>query len=199
VERLAFTAAVLINFGLVAAYRSKAQRGERFSLKEEGPWIAIPLRFMGLAAFTYVVTYMVAPGVLEWSLIDIPTPLRWIGAIGALGFVPPLLTWAQRSLGRNVTTTVVTREHHELVTDGPYRFVRHPLYTVGVLLYVSLALIIGSWFIGAVLVVAVGVLMLRLPKEEAMLVERFGDAYREYMRTTPRFLPLLRKTLSTEY
>ncbi len=191
-ERLAFIAAVLVNFALVARYRRSAQRGERFSLKEEGAWIAIPLRLAGLAAFTYLVTYMVAPQLLGWSLIDVPTPLRWVGAIAALGIVPPLLGWAQRSLGRNVTTTVVIRENHELVTDGPYRFVRHPLYTLGLLLYGSLALLSGSWFLGAILVAAFGVLLLRLPKEEAMLVERFGDRYRDYMQSTPRFLPRLR-------
>lgn len=192
VVRLAFIAAVLVNFALVAVYRRKAQRGERFSLKEEGAWIAIPLRLFGLAVLAYIVTYMVAPGVLAWSLADVPAWLRWIGAVAALGLVPPLLSWAQRSLGRNVTTTVITREHHELVTHGPYRFVRHPLYTLGMLLYGSLALLIGSWFLGAMLAAGFGVVLLRLPKEEAMLVERFGDAYREYMRVTPKFVPRLR-------
>lgn len=191
-ERLAFIAAILVNFALVGTYRRKAQRGERFSLKEEGVWIAIPLRLAGLTALAYIVTYMVAPGLVGWSLIDVPLPLRWVGGLTALGLVPPLLNWAQQSLGRNVTPTVITRERHELVTDGPYRFVRHPLYTLGLMLYGSLALLSGSWFIAGILVAGFGVLMMRLPKEEAMLVERFGDAYTEYMRVTPRFLPRLR-------
>lgn len=192
VERVAFLAAVLVNFTLAARYRRRAQRGERFSLREEGAWIAIPLRLAGLVALVYIVTYAAVPRLLDWSLVDVPDPFRWVGALTALGLVPPLLAWAQRSLGRNVTTTVITRERHELITHGPYRLVRHPLYTIGLMLYGSLALISGSWFLGTLLVAAFGVLMLRLPKEEAMLEERFGDAYRAYMRATPRFLPRLR-------
>ena len=65
-------------------------------------------------------------------------------------------------------------------------------YTLGLLLYGSLALLSGSWFLGGILVAAFGVLLLRLPKEEAMLIERFGDRYRDYMQSTPRFLPRLR-------
>jgi hypothetical protein len=51
------------------------------------------------------------------------------------------------NLGRNVSETVLTKESHELVTSGPYRWIRHPLYTTGIALFVALGLIAANWFI----------------------------------------------------
>ena len=96
-----------------------------------------------------------------------------------------------RALGTNLTDTVATREHHTLVTRGPYRFVRHPFY-LGVAAFVfGLALLTALWFVAAVAAVVLSLLAVRTPIEEAKLVERFGDDYRRYAARTGRFLPRL--------
>jgi protein-S-isoprenylcysteine O-methyltransferase Ste14 len=100
-------------------------------------------------------------------------------------------SWAQSSLGSNVTKTVVTKEEHTLVTAGPYRWIRHPLYTIGVLFFVALSLISANWYFGAVMLLGAVPLFARTRQEEAMLIARFGDQYREYMKRTGRFLPRL--------
>lgn len=82
-----------------------------------------------------------------------------------------------------------TREEHELVTGGPYRWVRHPLYAVGSSFFVSLSLVAANWFMG---LSSLSVLLVRLPKEEEKLIERFGDEYRQYMKRTGRLLPGLK-------
>ncbi len=189
--RIAFALALAVNFALVSAYRRKAQAGQRFSLEQEGRWIAIPLRAVGLAMLVYMLTYLVSPTTVAWSLVTIPAWTQTLGAGIALLVVPPLLQWSQRSLGNNVTTTVITRDTHCLITHGPYRFVRHPLYSLGILLYASLALTIGSWLLAAAAAAGFTLALVRLPKEESALVERFGDAYRDYQRRTPRFIPRL--------
>ena len=119
-----------------------------------------------------------------------PDWLRWVG-VGMAALSIPLAYWATRALGNNVTRTVVTRENHELITSGPYRWVRHPLYSVGILFFTGLILIAANWFMMVLVLLTFPMLIIRLPKEEEMLIERFGDAYREYQRRTGRLLPRL--------
>ncbi len=115
-------------------------------------------------------------------------PVRWTGAgLGAATL--PLALWIFRTIGENITPTVETREKHELVTGGPYRWVRHPLYAVGTSFFLSLALVAANWFMGLASLVVLAMLLIRLPKEEEKLIERFGDEYHAYMERTGRLLP----------
>ena len=91
-----------------------------------------------------------------------------------------------------MTETVLIKADHRLVTHGPYRWVRHPLYGTGLSLFLAVGLMAASWFI-LLLTVIVGVLVLAvvIPAEERNLVEAFGDDYREMRRRTGRLLPRL--------
>ena len=100
-----------------------------------------------------------------------------------------LLVWTFRSLGRNLTDTVVTRQKHTLVVHGPYSWIRHPLYASAALLTVAVSLIAANWFLFVTGVVILCLLMIRTRTEEENLVSRFGDSYRTYMERTGRFLP----------
>jgi protein-S-isoprenylcysteine O-methyltransferase Ste14 len=102
-----------------------------------------------------------------------------------------LILWVFSSLGNNVSPTVVTRQRHQLVTSGPYRWVRHPLYTVGFLSYMSFAVLAANWYIAILAIVALWLLSLRVPAEEEALIARNGDTYRDYAKRTGRFLPKL--------
>ena len=104
-----------------------------------------------------------------------------------------LALWIFRTIGKNITSTVETREEHELVTDGPYRWVRHPLYTVGTSFFMSLGIVTANWFVGLASLVVLVMLLIRLPKEEEKLIERFGDEYRAYMERTGRLLPRIER------
>ena len=132
-----------------------------------------------------------APSIVQWSRVELPDGLRLAGALYALLLMPWLLHWTQTSLGRNVSTTVIIRADHELITSGPYRWVRHPLYVLGALFLTSLSLIAASWVLFTGLLFALIFGLLRTPKEEAMLAEHFGDAYRDYQRRTGRYFPKL--------
>lgn len=146
---------------------------------------ALPL-FGGAAA------YIVSPASMSWASFDAPAWLRWLGV--ALGLSTVLAAhWVLRTLGRNVSETVLTKEHHELVTRGPYRWIRHPLYTTGIALFVALGLIAANWFI--LLASLLALLLIRLvvvPLEERALLARFGEAYQQYMRRTGTMAPRLR-------
>ncbi len=99
--------------------------------------------------------------------------------------------WVATSLGKNITDTVVTRKEATLVSHGPYHWVRHSLYSVAALFFPAFALLLANWFILLMGISALVVLAIRTPIEEAKLIEKFGDEYREYMKRTGRFVPRL--------
>lgn len=128
---------------------------------------------------------------MRWSGVRLPAPLRWTRA--GLGVASLSGSWwVFRSIDKNITPTVATREDHDLVTTGPFRWVRHPLYTSGTVFFASLSLLAANWFMGLAGLSAFVMLLVRLPKEEQELIERFGDEYRDYMKRTGRFLPKLK-------
>lgn len=176
---------------LVSRYRRQAQSGQQFTLEEEGWAIAIPMRLAGLVVWLYLPAYLLFPRLMAWSTVPLPLALRWGALVVAALFVPPFVHWAQQSLGRNVTTTVITRKDHELVTEGPYRYIRHPLYTAGVIYFVMMALAAASWLLMGAVVLMFIFLWLRIPKEEAMLAQRFGEEYLDYQNQTGMFFPKL--------
>ncbi len=190
--RLLAAAAVLLAMVIAGTYRRRATAGESFSIEDEGLAIAVPLRLGGLLVWLYAPALALFPEALAWTTFDgLPVWLRAVAAGMALLIVPPFIVWAQRSLGRSVSPTVVIRDGHRLVTEGPYRYIRHPLYTAGLVFFVSLAVMTESWFLLAALAVMFGVLLLRVPKEEANLLRAYGDEYRRYRQRTGRFLPRL--------
>lgn len=171
-------------------FRSKAERegGEKISLKDEGLPMLIALRLTGLAGWLSVLSYMLNPRWMDWSRLELPLWLRWLGV--ALGVLADILAWwVFSNLGSNVTPTVVTRRKARLVTSGPYRWVRHPLYVMGLIAFIGFALLAENWFIALVAIAAFGLLAIRAREEEARLIEKFGDEYRAYMKNTGRFLP----------
>ena len=190
-------AALIVAAGSISGYyRHRAERagGDEISaLEEEGLPTAVALRSSGLALMLSVLAYVLNPRWMRWSSLTLPSWLRWSGAgLGAATL--PLAYWVFHTLGKNITPTVETREKHELVTGGPYRWVRHPLYTVGSSFFASLGLVAANWFMGLASVVVLVMLMVRLPKEEEKLIERFGDEYRAYMKRTGRLLPRIQRS-----
>ena len=170
--------------------RADIQSGERVSLAGEPIILRLLLRLTGMALWLGVFVYLINPRWMSWSQIDLPEWARWLGA--GMGVLADLLAyWVFSNLGNNVSPTVRTRSEATLVTSGPYRWVRHPLYTMGMMAYLGFALLSENWFIALMAVIGFVLLVLRTPLEEAGLIEKFGDAYRQYMTRTGRFLPKL--------
>lgn len=173
-------------------YRHRAQRSSKddISLRQEHPFVMVGLRLFGLALWISVFAYMINPAWMSWAQLPLPLGLRWTG-VGLALISWSLLIWMFRSLGNNITPTVVTRREHELVTDGPYRWIRHPLYTFATLFYISLGLMASLWLIPIMALVSFPILASRTIQEEEKLLERFGDQYQQYMHRTGRFIPRL--------
>jgi protein-S-isoprenylcysteine O-methyltransferase Ste14 len=178
--------------GISSYFRRKADRdtGEKISRRVDGSAMMTLIRIGGLALWLSPLVYLLNPGWMAWSKIGLPEPVRWFGVgIGILCVLG--VYWLFSSIGSGITPTSATRKQHTLVTSGPYRWVRHPLYTVGSSMFVAFGMMADNWFIAVLGILTFILMAVRTPKEEANLIEKFGDEYREYMKRTGRFFPKL--------
>ena len=135
--------------------------------------------------------YLINPGWMGWSMLNLPVWIRWLAALIGLGMLP-ILVWQMRAIGRNISETVLTKANHALVTHGPYHWVRHPLYAIATVSFVALSLIAANWFMLAMALLIISVVsVVVIPKEEAQLLQKFGDTYRMYQQRTGRLVPRL--------
>jgi protein-S-isoprenylcysteine O-methyltransferase Ste14 len=186
--RLALLASLLFLLAVGLPHRIRSRTGEPLDRRQEGLVVLITLRLAGLATWLAILAYLVNPSWMKWSSLPMPPWLRWCGlAVGVA--TGALVSSTLRHLGPNLTDTVVTRRHHMLVTDGPYRWVRNPFYVSAALLTLSAGLLSANGFVFASGAVLIALLAVRTRIEEQKLIERFGEAYRAYMRETPRFIP----------
>lgn len=178
--------------GISSYFRRKADRdsGEKISRKVDGNAMMTLIKLGGLILWFSPLVYLINPLWMAWSKIGLPESVRWLGVgVGILCVFG--IYWLFSSIGSGITPTSATRKEHKLVTNGPYRWVRHPLYTVGSSMFISFGMMADNWFIAALGVLAFIGMAIRTPKEEANLIGKFGDEYREYMKRTGRFLPKL--------
>ena len=180
----AVSVAAIVTFMAVAQLsraRGLALRGETL------------VRSRGLAhyvAYFFFVPYLVIaerPG----PQLDVPESLRWVGLVIVL-FGVGFAVWAIATLGRHYDLELEIHRDHELVRTGPYRFVRHPIYTGLGLHFVGACLATGNLvLIAGTLLITFPALYLRATTEERLLRERFGQAYDTYAREVGMLVPLL--------
>lgn len=149
---------------------------------------------VGLAWLAAMGCYFFIPRWVAWADFPMPEWIRWVGL--ALGYANlPLLWWIEATLGKNFNTTLHVREGHTLVTNGPYRWVRHPMYTSLYILVIAIFLASANWLVGLPGLLSLTLIIFnRLDREEALMLEQFGDAYRAYMQRTGRLFPRLSRS-----
>lgn len=171
-------------------YVSRHSRPEDQTLKRREENTASRLAgFLSVVGFVTVIAHVANPEWMRWADLPFPAWLRWTGVgIALLGFF--LLQWSQNTLGRNWSDTPRMMKEQVLITSGPYQYIRHPIYTAFLLILGSTFLISANWMIG---VAWIGMVILeiasRIEFEESLMIEYFGDQYREYMKKTGRLLP----------
>ena len=146
---------------------------------------------LGLIAFISVIAFVINQGWLAFASLSLPIWLRWAGvALALAGFV--LLQWAQVTLGKSWSDTPRMLKEQTLITSGPYQFIRHPIYTAFVLILGSMLFISANWFVGLAWMSMTALeVASRIGYEESLMLEYFGDQYREYMKKTGSLLPRL--------
>ena len=178
--------------GISVYHRRKADKetGENLPRSADGKIMMSVIKIFGLILWLSPLIYLINPNWMIWAKMGLPAWTRWLGVgIGALCI--PGIYWLFSSIGSGISPVSTTRREHKLSTRGPYRWVRHPLYTIGSAFIVSFGLIADNWFIIAMGILAFFAMAVRTPREEANLIEKFGDEYREYIKHTGRFFPKL--------
>jgi protein-S-isoprenylcysteine O-methyltransferase Ste14 len=128
----------------------------------------------------------------QWLAFADYDPPQWLGWLGVpLAVATVVLFWRSHAdLGTNWSATLEIREQQALVSTGVYRYVRHPMYASIWLWALSQALLVPNWLVGAAGIISFATLyFLRVPREEQMMIDAFGDDYVHYMRQTGRLVP----------
>jgi len=187
-----FVISFLSFMGIRAYYHRRAAReGGRMNVRDSRASIILRLLF-GIPLAGLIVAYLIRPEILGWAEVAFPI---WVYSVGAALVIIsfPLLIWTHRSLGANFNTILGTRDRRTLVTHGPYRWVRHPMYSGLFLFLFGTLLLTGNLMIGGFLLVGFLVTVgTRVAKEESILEEAYGEEYRAYKGRTGRFWPRLR-------
>jgi protein-S-isoprenylcysteine O-methyltransferase Ste14 len=125
----------------------------------------------------------------EFAAYNLPD---WSGWLGTVFFVLAIwLFWRSHTdLGLNWSGSLEIRENHSLVNTGVYRYIRHPMYASCWLWGIAQALLLHNWIYGlSYLVSFVPMYLMRVPQEEQMMLDAFGEQYREYMSSTGQVIP----------
>lgn len=180
----------VVSIASIVTFMAVAQLSRARGLTRRGETVA---RSGGLAhyvAYFFFVPYVVI-GARPGPEIEVPEPLRGVGVVFIVAGVAFSL-WAIATLGRHYDLELEIHRDHELVRTGPYRFVRHPVYTGLGLHFAGACLATGNLLlIAGTLLVTYPALYLRARTEERLLRERFGGAYDEYARRVRMLVPLL--------
>ncbi|HKM86963.1 MAG TPA: isoprenylcysteine carboxylmethyltransferase family protein [Xanthobacteraceae bacterium] len=114
----------------------------------------------------------------------------WLGLIMlAVGIV--FAVWARNYLGRNWSGSVTVKQNHELIRTGPYRLVRHPIYSGLLLAILGTAIAFGEWRGLLAFALLTGSLLLKLRIEERFMSESFPNEYARYRAEVPALIPFI--------
>lgn len=131
------------------------------------------------------------PGVAPSATIQPAALADWIGLVLFWGGVS-LRFWSFHTLGRYFTVTVQTSSDQPVISNGPYRVIRHPSYAGLLLIFVAVGVFIGNWWsLAGLIVIVAGGLVFRIRVEERALMENLGEGYRVYAATHKRLVPLI--------
>ena len=195
------SAIIFIGTGIRRYYSYKIEKtSQRLSVRErieemmqaEGRIFAVLYYASSVYVIILLLLNLLFPS--NFVLFQIPFPdwLRWLGA--SIGFLSiPFLLWVHRVLDKKWSVTLKLQTDHRLVTSGPYRRIRHPMYTVLIVYELSWVLVSANLLFLAYYATTILLITLRIPKEERMMLEKFGEEYRIYMKRTGRLLPYSRR------
>ncbi|HEY6152143.1 MAG TPA: isoprenylcysteine carboxylmethyltransferase family protein [Candidatus Udaeobacter sp.] len=146
-------------------------------------WVLLVIAF-------FLLFYGRLPYPLNSRVVPNVAPVIWAaGVLSVIGLAVAL--WARFTLGRNWSGVVTLKEEHELVERGPYRFVRHPIYTGILTMYFATAIGLGhlAGFVGTLLIFLS--FWIKLRDEEQLMLQQFPERYAAYRQRAKRIIPFI--------
>jgi protein-S-isoprenylcysteine O-methyltransferase Ste14 len=168
-------------------YARRSNRHEKVHRRVDGLEKVLLVLVIGTSTLLPLL-YLCTP-LLAFADYRLPTFAPWCGAMVML--LALWLFWRSHAdLGDNWSVTLELRKDHQLVTQGVYRRIRHPMYTAIFLHSIAQGLMLSNWLAGwSALATFTLMYFLRTPREERMMCDLFGDEYRDYMARTGRLVP----------
>ena len=193
VFRMIILGVLVLTFIISGSHRKQAREsGEIIKRQQEG-WVILFLRMaFGFSLLGVLLLNIFYPKILTRAKFELNFFIQVAGVVLAISCVP-LIWWVFRSIGSNISETVLIKKNHELVTIGPYRWIRHPLYSSTLLLLFSISITFRDWILlGSFLACLIAFRLLVIPAEEKQLLEAFGEDYECYQSRTGTMLPWIR-------
>ena len=195
-DPLIFRLTLLVMFILFIAHRAyynakiSADEKEVLDQKDEG-WVERLAGFLVFIALISSVLYIAKPSWMIWSSVPFPDYVRWFGAaLAGLGFL--LLQYSHFALGQHWSDRPQIASDHELIQNGPYKRIRHPIYTSFLMILSAPLFLAANWFLGLAWIAGTAIdIAKRIQYEEQRLEGLFGDEYRRYRERTGALLPRL--------
>jgi protein-S-isoprenylcysteine O-methyltransferase Ste14 len=188
--RILFLLSGAAMFAIRIYYQSKV-RGDlhRSEIRDSGPRL-IPGSIAAFVTLIFGAEYIFFPGTFSWAYsIQFPAWLRYFGVALLIAGIS-LLWLAHHHLGKSFYSLVILKEDQVLVESGPYRFIRHPIYSAYFMNYIGGGLLASNWVLTFIPVILFMLFVaLRIAGEEETMIDKFGDKYVHYMEHTGRFLP----------
>lgn len=169
----------VVSGGIEGAKREESKDGGSIRVIVAGMWTALLVAF----SLAFVRAWMF-PQRLQLPLFAIGISTILLGSL--------LRRYCWRTLGEYFTGDVRVRADQPVIDSGPYRYVRHPSYTAGMMMFIGIGLALGSWFSLALLTIAtIATYVFRVTVEERALLDTIGEPYRVYCETRKRFVPYI--------
>jgi protein-S-isoprenylcysteine O-methyltransferase Ste14 len=161
---------------------------DREAIQNEGKYLFAFRVISGLMVAAAIIIYTFFPTINTLLQVHLPSGLRWAGVILS-SMCLMFWSYSQELMDKNWSANLKIQKGHTLVTTGPYRVMRHPIYTAMIFWSIGLAM-----YTAHILFMVLALLMIvwtppRVLKEEKMLASHFGDVYLDYMKKTGRYFP----------
>jgi protein-S-isoprenylcysteine O-methyltransferase Ste14 len=178
----------LVVFVAIRVPHDKRSKVTKITESRKGTLEKTLLVLMGIGCFLLPLAFVISPvlSFADYSLRLLPL----LGGIVCLGFSLWLFHRSHLDLGTNWSNSLELRENHRIVVFGVYKSIRHPMYAAIFVYAVSQALLLSNWLAGPGCLVAFSFMFVfRLHPEERMMLEKFGQAYQDYVAKTKRLIP----------
>lgn len=187
VFKIVYWGAIIVEM-VVRAPISRKQRKEAKSERRVSRQENVLLGLLFLAMFFLPLIYS-ATNWLDFANYSLPTWAGWIGVI--LILLALLVFWRSHAdLGLNWSPSLEIRTEHKLITNGIFKYIRHPMYASQWIWVIAQPLLLQNWLAGFLdLLVFILFYVLRVRAEEQMMLDTFGNEYREYMNKTGAIFP----------
>ena len=190
VFRIIMILAFIAMFTIRIYFQSKVLHEDRDLTFKENKCSLLAGSIAALTTLIFGVEYIFFPGTFGFTyLLKYPDWIRWTGGFLLAGGII-LLGLAHYHLGKSFHSLVVTKEKHQLVTSGPYQWIRHPIYTAYLMNYVGGGLLSANLVLTFIPVLFFGLMINnRIPREERLMRAEFGQDYLDLENRTGRLFP----------